>query len=179
MSWFAVGAGAVAVVGTAVSAATAKKPKTTQELEFPAESRQLIQDVELPLLEGNRREQDALMIPFLQGNAGSPFINEQFGNMPNLVDAAARKGAKSQGINDLGPTMEGVRSLSPELVAALKELAFQRSAQTRTVVPPGYGTFLSPQTNVSQEGGSGQAFQTGFSIAQGLTSIAGAYSRGA
>ncbi len=173
MSWFSVGA---AVVGVGISAFQASQggPKTTQTLEFPEETRRLIGDVEFPLLAGNLREQEAFISPFLQGPAGSPFVQQRFGNLGNIVEGAARRGAKTAGVDDFGPIMDDINGLSPDLLNALRELVFQRAAQTRTVVPPGFSTFLSPSTNISQSGGSDN-LQTGFQIGQGLAQIGSSF----
>ena len=171
----AIAGATIAGAGLLASLATSGKGKTTQSLKFPEESRRLIQDVEFPLLEGNLREQDAFIGPFLQGPAGFPSIQKRFGNLGNIVEASARRGAKTAGISDFGPIMDDINGLSPDLLAALRELIFQRAAQARAIVPPGFDRFLSPSTSVSQSGGGGQALQTGFNLAAGLTSIASGF----
>lgn len=175
MSWVAVGIAAVGV-GSAVFSATQGGPtsRSTQEVEFPEETRRFIQDIEFPLLEGAQREQDALISPFLQQGTNT-FQRQRVGAIPRIAKAAARRGAKTAEVRDVGPVLTGIEGLPQELLEALRQLVAQRGAQIRTAVPPGFGTFLSPQTNVTQEGGGPDAFQTGFQAAGAAAQIASSF----
>jgi hypothetical protein len=171
MTWVNVGVAAVGIATSVASAASKKKPTSTQKVEFPAETRRLIQDVEFPLLEGALGEQRATFAPFLQGRRADSFLQGGFGSAPKIAQAAARRGAKTAGVRDLGPTMERLKGLQPEFIQALRELVLQRGAQTRSIVPPGFGTFLSPTTRTETSGTGPDAFETGFSIAGNAAKI--------
>ena len=180
MVWAAAIAAAAAIGTTAISAATAdsdaNQVTSTTKREFPEETRRLFQDIEEPLLKGSLEEQASLLIPLLGGFRTRDAAAQRFGASQGIPMAAARIGAQQAGITDLGASFEAVQGLQPELLAALRDLALARGQQIQTVVPPGYGQFLSPQTFTEQSGGSPDAFQTGFQIASGLANIAGALS---
>lgn len=174
--WAAAIAAAVTIGTTAYSASKGTPEITsTSSLEFPEETRRLFQDIEEPLLKGSLEEQASLLMPLLGGFRTRDAAAQRFGASQGIPMAAARTGAKRAGITDLGPSFEAVQGLQPELLAALRDLALARGQQITTVVPPGYGQFLSPQTFTQQSGGGPDAFQTGFQIAGSLANIAGAY----
>lgn len=175
-----IAAAAALGLGSTIYGAVKGPPETetTQRLEFPEETRRLFQDIEEPLLKGSLREQAALLMPFLGGFRTRDAAAQRSGASQDIPFAAARTGAKRAGITDLGPSFEAVQGLQPELLAALRDLALARSQQITTVVPPGYGQFLSPQTFTQQSGGGPDAFQTGFQIAGSLTNIVGAFYSG-
>lgn len=169
--------GAAALIGTTAYSASQGTPDTTttQTLEFPEETRRLFQDIEEPLLRGSLEEQASLLMPLLGGFRTRDAAAQRFGASQDIPFASARTGAKRAGVTDLGSSLEAVQGLQPELLAALRDLALARGQQLTTVVQPGYGQFLSPQTATQQSGGGTDAFQVGFQAAGGLASIAGAY----
>lgn len=161
---------------TAISTGTAlagggNDQTTTSRVNFPPETRNLIGGVEFPLLAGAIDEQSALLGPLL---AGQPFAAQtagQFGTrVPNTVRSAARTGAQTAGIGDLGPVFDDINVLQPQLLGALRSLALQRGAQSTSVVPPGFQPFLAPSTSQKTEGGGPGAFETGFQLAGTLGS---------
>lgn len=177
MSFAAIAVAAVGAVATIASVASGgnRQTSTSSQLEFPDETRRLFQDVEEPILSGNLNEQSALLQPFLGGFKPEQAQAAGFGGPQALVEGAARKGAKTADIGDLGPIFEDTSGISPALINALRSLVLQRGAAVNSVVPPGYGQFLSPSTfsQTSQSGPS--AFDKGFQIAGSLANIAGAY----
>lgn len=168
---------AVGIIGTGIAAGTKKNPKSTTQLEFPEETRRLIGDVEFPLLEGFQGEQAGFLGPLLGDRSTfAPFLGAQFGGTVGpITQAAARRGAQDAGVTDLGPMFESLYGLSPELLQSLRELALQRGAQVKSVVPPGFGTFLSPSTSTTTSGTGPSAFETGFGLAGALTPIVGSF----
>ena len=188
MSWVAVGVAAVGLVTSVAGSAIggcggdggggAGDVTTTQSVEFPEETRALFQNIEEPLLRGSQQELSALLMPLLGGFRTRDAANQQLGTArtQSMALTAAKHSGQQSGLTDFGPLMESTQGLQPELLAALQQLALQRGQQSNAVVPPGYGQFLSPQTQTQQSGGGGgDSFGTGFQIAQGLASVAGAY----
>lgn len=179
MTWVAVGVAAVGLVTTVVGAATQgdNKVTSTSRLEFPEETRRLFQDVEEPLLRGSLQEQEALLTPLLGGFQTREAAEQKLGTKraQTMAYTAAQRAGESAGITDFGPIQDSLQGLSPELLAGLKQLVLQRGAKIQTVVPAGYGQFLSPSTFTQQSSPGQDEFQTGFQIASGLASIAGAY----
>ena len=150
---------------------------TTSKLEFPEETRRLFQDIEEPLLRGSLQEQEAFLGSILGGFRTRDAAQRRLGGARthSLALSAAQRGGESAGITDFGPIEESLQGLSPELLASLKQLVLQRGSKINTVVPAGYGQFLYPSTFTQQSGGELDEFQTGFQIASGLASVAGAY----
>lgn len=179
MSVAAIAAATVAVATVATTATTLAKggPKASQtsSVEFPEETRRLFQDIEAPILEGAQDEQSSLLAPFLGGFKNDNFAASQFGGAKPVVEAATRKGAEVAGIDDLGPAFENINGLTPELLKALSQLTLQRGAQVNTVVPPGYGQFLSPNTFVQSSSDGPSPFETGFQVAGSLAGAVGAF----
>lgn len=171
---------AVAVVGVATTAYSASQSSdqltssSSSQLEFPEETRRLFQDVEKPLLEGSLQEQSSLLSPFLGGFRTSPFVKQQYGGTTDIAKSATRKGASQAGLGDLGPAFENIEGLSPELIGALQGLVTARGQQINTVVPAGYGQFLSPATFSQTSGAGPNAFQTGFQLAGSTAQLIGA-----
>ncbi len=180
MTWGAVAAAAVTVIGTVVSAATAGDPtsQTTSQSqpEFPEVTRRIIGDVEFPLLRSGIQEQTNLGLAFAPGALDTTGILGRRTEGPmQAVQSAATKGAETAGISDLGPIFENVFGLQPEFLESLRTLVMQRGAQTRGVVSPGFLPFLQPartsQSTTTQAGPS--AVETGFALASNLGKIAG------
>ena len=173
MSWVAVGVTAAGVLASGISAATRGGSETTStsRLEFPEETRRLFQGLEEPLLQGSFGEQANLLAPLLAGFRGRDASQQRFGAPTGLITAAAKKGASQAGITDFGSIFEGIQGLSPELMAALQQLAVARGTQINAVVPPGFGQFLSPQTFTQQKSEGPGAFETGAQLATSLASI--------
>ena len=178
MVWAAAIAAAITIGTTAYSASQgAPEISSTSRLEFPEETRRLFQDIEEPLLRGSLQEQEALLGPLLGGFRTRDAAQQQLGTAKahSMALTAAQRGGESAGITDFGPIEESLQGLSPELLASLKQLVLQRGQKIQTVVPAGYGQFLSPSTSTQQSGGGQDEFQTGFQIASGLASVAGAF----
>lgn len=176
MTWVAVGVAAVGVATTVATTASKggkqKTSQTTSQPEFPDVTRQIIQDTEFPLLQSNIQEQLGLLKQFAPGQ--SPFLSQQYGQGPiGTALGAAERGAKTAGVGDLGPVFENTFGLQPEFLDTLKQLVLQRGAQTKTVVGPGYGSFLAPggQSTTTQAGAS--PVETGFQLASSLGQVAG------
>lgn len=186
MTWVAVAVAGVGLVSTVVGAATqggggdTPTSTSTSKLEFPEETRRLFQDVEEPLLKGSLGEQAALLGPLLGGFRTRDAVAQQLGTARahSMALSAAQRGGESAGITDFGPIEDSLQGLSPELLASLKQLVLQRGAKINTVVPSGYGQFLSPSTFSQTTGAGPDEFHTGFQIASGLASIAGAFAGG-
>jgi hypothetical protein len=184
MSWVAVAVAGVGLISTVVGATAGgggeqATSTSTSKLEFPEETRRLFQDIEEPLLKGSLGEQQSLLLPLLGSFNTREAAQQRLGTARtnSLVLAASQRGATSAGITDFGPIEESTFGLSPELLEGLKQLVLQRGQQINTVVPPGYGQFLSPSTFTQQKNESPgpDEFQTGFQIAQGLANVAGAF----
>lgn len=178
MVWATAAAAAVSIGVAAYSASKGAPGGGKTSVDFPESTIRLFQDVEAPILSGGIAEQQALISPFLGSFRPETqgFLTQQYGQVPNVALAAARKGAESAGISDLGPLYENVGGLQPEFLSAMKELVLQRGAGLQAIVPAGYGQFLSPSTFVQGgTGGGADSFQTGFQIAGALTNVAQAY----
>lgn len=175
---FAITAVAIAAAGVGLSAyeasqsgKQAKKSQSKTQAQFPPAARELMQDVEFPLLRQNLQEQTGLVQQFAPGQDA---FQQMFGRAPiQTALGAAEKGAKSTGLGDLGPVFENTFGLQPEFLETLKQLVLQRGAQTRAIVAPGYGSFLAPagQSTTTQTA-QGAPIETGFALAQSLGSLA-------
>ena len=171
---------AIAAAGTiasGISAATGggRETTSTSRLEFPEETRRLFQGLEEPLLQSSFGEQANILAPLLAGFRGHELRQQRFGAPTGLIESASRRGASQAGITDFGSMFETMQGLSPELIAALQQLAITRGTQVNAVVPPGFGQFLSPQTFTQQNTGAPSAFESGFQIAGNLAQIGGAF----
>lgn len=179
MSYAMVGIAGAGLLMTIINTSTqgGNEVTTTSKLEFPEETRRLFQDIEEPLLKGSLNEQAALLAPLLGGFNTQEAAQQKLGiaQARSMALSAAKHAGPSAGITDFGPIEESLQGLSPELLESLKQLVLQRGAKIQTVVPAGYGQFLSPSTFTQQSGGGPDEFQTGFQIASGLASVAGAY----
>ena len=165
-------AAAAAVLSTVASVASqgGRETTSTSSLEFPEETRRLFQGLEEPLLGASFGEQANILAPLLGGFRGRDASQQRFGAPTGLIESAARRGASQAGVTDFGPMFENIQGLSPELMAALQQFAVARGTQINSVVPAGFGQFLSPQT-FTQQGTEGRsAFESGFQIAGGLAS---------
>lgn len=150
----------------------------TSQLEFPEETRRLLQDIEFPQLASALGEQTGLLGPLLGQPAGLNQNLQAYGQGPvGTAKAATRTGAKQAGITDLGPAFESLGALSPELVAAIQSLALQNAGQRTTAVPTGYGPFLSPSTFTQTSGGGADPYQTGFQLAGAIGNAGLAFAR--
>lgn len=169
-------AGTAGTLASGISAATrgGKETTSTSRLEFPEETRRLFQGIEEPLLQSSFAEQINLLAPLLAGFRGRDVYTQRFGAPTALVEGAARRGASQAGVTDFGPIFEGIQGLSPELIAALQQLAIARGAQINAVIPPGFGQFLSPQTFTQQKTEGPSPFEAGFGIAGSLAQIGSA-----
>jgi len=175
---------AAAVAAAATVASTAYKmsqgapdaAETTTKLEFPEETRALFGTLEKPLIKGLQADQQSTIGPFLGTDRYSNWgVDATYGQAPAVAERAAKKAAPAMGVSDLGPAFESVRGLQPEFVQALRELTLARGQQVNSVVPPGYGQFLSPATHSQTTQPGPSAFDTGFQAAGSLANIAAAY----
>jgi hypothetical protein len=146
----------------------------TSQQEFPEATRRLIQSTEFPLL-ANFLGAQASRFSTLGGNvATNPFVQQQYGQAaPALALAAGKEGAQQAGIGDFGPVNEQVAGLAPELTNALRQLTLAQGAKQQGVIQQGYGNFLAPGNfSTSEKVNAPNPFQTGSTLAQGLTGIA-------
>jgi hypothetical protein len=165
--------------GKAPQATSHTTTTQTSGLQFPEETRRLFEGLEYPIASNLFAEQRSLFSPFMGGSGfrTNPALKSMYGGAPNVALAAARSGAGSAGISDLGSTFEGTSGLSPQILQGLQELVQARGAQVNAVVPPGYGQFLAPSpTSTSTQKTSEKApgpspFETGFRLAEGFTNI--------
>lgn len=174
----AVVAAAATVAGVASTIARGKpKPGDlggqTSTLEFPEETRRLIGDIEFPQITAALGEQTNLLGGLLGGSGTNPFIQNQFGaRSGQAAQSAFKRGAKDAGVQDLSG-LDSLSALSPQLVEAIRSLTLQNAAQRTTVVPAGFGPFLSPSTFTATSTNS-SPFDTGFQLAGSLASLGGA-----
>jgi hypothetical protein len=178
MTYAAIAVAAVGAVSTIASVASGGNKQTSSsssQLEFPDETRRLFQDVEEPILSGSLNEQSSLLQPFLGGFKPGQAKEAGFGGLKDIVQGATRKGGQTAGVNDLGPIFEDTAGLPPALINALRSLVLQRGASLNSVVPAGYGQFLSPSTFTQSTQAGPSAFDSGFQIAGSLANVAGAY----
>ena len=179
MSYALATSAAISLIYTGVSAAASggRNTTSTSRLEFPEETRRLFQGLEEPLLQGSFAEQASILSPLLAGFRGRDASQQRFGAPTGLIESAARRGASQAGVTDFGPISEDIQGLSPQLMAALQQLAVARGTQINSVVPVGFGQFLSPQTFTQQRTEGPSAFETGLQFASTFASAYGAATR--
>ena len=175
---FTIAAAVVGIASTAYSMATAGKQKkqqttSTSEQVYPAETLNLFQSAEKPLLQGVQKEQYQLLPQLWGGTEEANAFAQQYGQgLQQNASAAVEHGAKTAGISDTGQAEMDIQGLPPTLLNALKALAMQNAGGRTTVVPPGYGNFLAPgQKSTSESKQNVDPFATGFQLAGSLTSL--------